>query len=130
MKKIRRFLCSSFLWVLLAPYLIFGIGAASNQVVLIANHDAFPVLLNPVKLAAILPDDAVALPPGRSQMIDTVHETMTKDTRLNALADIFDLGSIYSIGDFAIILGLWLNTFAPFVWGVLVFKKCWDADAV
>ena len=92
-----------------------------------ANHDAFPVMVNPVKLAGFLPD-GVVITPGQSQMIDTVHETMTKDTHLNALADIFDLGSIYSIGDFGIILGMWLNTFAPVVWGTLVIKKLYDKE--
>jgi hypothetical protein len=124
---IRKLFRSSLLWILVAPYGIFGLGVASNQAVLMANHDAFPVMVNPVKLAGFLPD-GVVITPGQSQMIDTVHETMTKDTHLNALADIFDLGSIYSIGDFGIILGMWLNTFAPVVWGTLVIKKLYDKE--
>ena len=126
--NIRKLLRTSFLWILLVPYGIFGLGILSNQVVLQANHDAFPVMVNPVKLAEILPDGTKLLPPGQSQMIDTVHCTMTKDTHLNVLADVFDLGSIYSIGDFGIMLGEWLNTFAPFVWGYAVIKKAYDKE--
>lgn len=122
MNKIRQFICKSFLYILLAPWAILGIGVASNQAVLQANHDTFPVLVNSIKLAGILPD-GVIITPGQSQAIDEVHVTMTPDTHLNFLADIFDLGNIYSIGDFAIMLGEWLNTFAPFVWGFAVIRK-------
>jgi hypothetical protein len=125
---IRKLFRTSLLWVLLAPYGIFGLGVASNQAVLIANHDAFPVMVNPVKLAAILHEDVVILPQGQSQMIDKVHETMTPGTHLNILADIFDLGPIYSIGDFGIIAGQWLMSWTPFVWGTLVIKKLYDKE--
>jgi len=125
---IRKLLRSSLLWVLLAPYGIFGLGVASNQLVLIANHDAFPVMVNPVKLAALLPEGVVILPQGQSQMIDEVHETMTPSTHLNILADIFDLGSIYSLGDFGIMLGQWLMSWTPLVWGTLVIKKLYDKE--
>ncbi len=127
MNKIRKFLRSSLLYILVAPYILFGLGVASNQAVLIANHDKFPVMVNPVKLAHMLPDGVTILP-RRSQMIDTVHETMTKDTHLNALADIFDMGTIYSIGDFMLQLGEWLMGFTPFVWGYAVIKKLYDRE--
>ena len=49
---------------------------------------------------------------------------MTKDTHLNYLADIFDLhDGIYSIGDFLLMLGGWLMTFAPFVWAFEVVNR-------
>ena len=50
MRKFLKILRSSFLWILLAPFAVQGIGAASNQAVLIANHDKFPVMVNAVKL--------------------------------------------------------------------------------
>ena len=125
--KIGKLLRSSCLWLLLAPYAIWGLGMASNQAVLMANHDTFPVMVNPVKLAEFLPKN-MPIAVGQSQMIDSIHETMTTDTHLNALADIFEFGSIYSVGDFGIMLGNWLNTFAPFVWGFAVIKKLYDKE--
>ena len=126
MKKFRRFLCKSFLWVLLTPFALYGVGSGSNQLVLFANHDKFPVMVNSVKLAEMQEDKV--LPDG---MLDDIHCVMTHDTRLNFLADVFDLQSaIYSIGDFAIMLGVWLMSICPFVWLSLILKKCWDADAV
>ena len=43
---------------------------------------------------------------------------------------ILDDAAIYSIGDFGLMLGEWMSGFCPFVFLALVFKKCWDADAV
>jgi len=53
---------------------------------------------------------------------------MTSKTHLNALADVFDLGSIYSIGDFTLYLGEWLMGFTPFVWGYAVIKKLYEYE--
>lgn len=59
------------------------------------------------------------------QFIDQVHSVMGPNSRLKALADIFNLGiGIFSIGDFLILLGGWLWTFAPIAWVVLLIKKC------
>lgn len=148
MKGVRRFFCSSFLWVLLAPWLIAGAGSASNQAVLIANHDKFPVMVNAVKLEEMRPHQDKDFqgiiadifgkprpsPPVASatdDMLDDIHCVMTSKTHLNFLADIFDLhDAIYSIGDFGLMLGEWLQTFCPYVFLALVFRKCWEADAV
>ena len=149
MKSVRRFLCSSFLWVLLAPWLIAGAGAASNQAVLIANFDKFPVMVNAYRLEEMQapketpfeslitrilgePNPATSVSPLVTYgMLDEVHCVMTSKTHLNFLADIFDLhDAIYSIGDFGLMLGEWLQTFCPYVFLALVFRKCWDADAV
>jgi hypothetical protein len=146
MNAFRRFLRSTLLAVLLAPWVIAGIGAASNQLVLIANHDKFPVMVNAYKLKQMqapretiferifgshpitAPQPAVEDPDG---MIDEVHCVMTDKTHLNFLADIFDLhDAIYSIGDFGLMLGDWLQTFCPFVWAALIIRKCWEADAI
>ena len=143
MNLVRRFLCSSFLWILLAPYIVTGLGAASNQAVLIANHDKFPVMVNAVKLdeytgpkidiVTVLTGTPSAEKPKPTDAtyIDDVHIVMTSDTHLNALADIFDFHSaIYSIGDFGLMLGEWMSGFCPFVFLALVFNKCWNTEAV
>ena len=138
MNKLRRLFRNSYLWILLAPYAIFGLGVASNQAVLIANGDKFPVMLNARKLDKILNPtidadlekilgikivEKPAPKPDPDGMIDDTHCQMTSNTHLNALADVFDLGSIYSIGDFTLYLGEWLMTWTPFVWGYAVIKK-------
>ena len=124
--KLRKFICNTFLWVLLSPYALITAGAASNQLVLIANHDKFPVMVNTTKLPKLA--DVEGAPDG---MLDDVHCVMTNKTHLNFLADIFDMhDAVYSIGDFALGAGEWLNIFCPFVWGALIVRKCWEADAV
>jgi len=56
-------------------------------------------------------------------MIDDSHCVMTSKTHLNFLADVFDFGSIYSIGDFSLMLGEWLFGFAPFLFAFDVVRK-------
>jgi len=141
--KLRRLFRNSCLWILLAPYAIFGLGVASNQAVLIANGDKFPVMLNARKLDKILNPtidadlekilgikivEKPAPKPDPDGMIDDTHCQMTSNTHLNALADVFDLGSIYSIGDFTLYLGEWLMTWTPFVWGYAVIKKLYEQE--
>jgi len=76
-----------------------GLGTASNQAVKIANHDKFPVLDNGYHYQ--VNDDG---------MMDDEHCVMTSETRLNALADIFDFeGKTLSIGDMLLNLGDWLR---------------------
>jgi len=104
------------LWVVFLPYVFIGLGAASNQLVLIANHDKFPVMENGWRASQYEVRVDVIDPEG--------HCLMTKDTHLNFLADIFDFkDAIYSIGDLSIMLGEWLNTFCIFVWIALVVKS-------
>ena len=130
-----KFLRKTSLYILATPLLFTFLGAASNQIVLIANHDTFPVMVNDKKLVEMttppkpavqvvqafrstvtLKDDAV--------MLDDTHCVMTPDTHLNLLADIFDMkDAIYSIGDFLLMLGEWLMAFAPFVFLFDVVKK-------
>lgn len=136
--KLLNLVRVSALWILLLPYGVYTLGAASNQAVLIANHDTFPVLVNDTKLAdfrkpaKVVSLDDILGPPMRPQpspvddgMIDDVHCRMTSKTHLNFLADIFDLKSegIYSIGDFLIMLSEWLSTFTFYVWGFSVIRK-------
>ena len=130
-----KFLRKTFLWVVLAPLAITYLGVISNQVVLYANHDTFPVSINPVNLQKFtggsvrktsagpyIADGGVTifLPDG-TEMMDPVHCVMTKKTHLNWLADVFDFHQeIESIGDLLINVGEWANGFAVYVWGALV----------
>ena len=124
------FLRKTSLYLLAIPALFFFLGAASNQVVLIANHDKFPVMLNDTKSAVIADDlKGAEIPPliyhavVKDGMIDNTHCLMTQQTHLNALADVFDLGSIYSVGDFLLMLADWLWAFMPCLFVFDVVRK-------
>jgi hypothetical protein len=133
-----NFFRKTSLYILAVPVLFTLLGAASNQVVLIANHDTFPVMVNDKKLAEMTETKekfpVVELKPHKvfkptpaqekndAVMLDDVHCAMTSKTHLNALADVFDMhDAIYSIGDFLLMLGEWLGsfTFAIFVFDVV-----------
>lgn len=130
-----NFLRKTSLYILAVPVLFTLLGAASNQVVLIANHDSFPVMLNDKKLQEMTePEEkptniqfAKPMPAFEANgtvMLDDVHCVMTHKTHLNALADIFDMkDAIYSIGDFSLMLGDWFWAFAPFVFVFDVVRK-------
>ena len=130
-----NFLRKTSLYILAIPVLFTFLGNASNQLVLIENHDTFPVLLNDKKLSGMTDhrdgDDSVFSPMPASVeqkddtvYLDDVHVEMTSHTHLNALADIFDMkDAIYSIGDFSLMLGDWLWAFAPFVFAFDVIRK-------
>lgn len=109
---------TSGLWILLAPLAIIGLGTASNQAVLIANHDKFPVMVNEYRRSQ-------AELTGTDLMMDKIHCVMTDKTHLNVLADVFDFQSegICSVGDIGIYLGYWLWVFAPYVWGFEVIRR-------
>lgn len=129
-----KFLRKTALWIILAPLALIYVGAASNQLVLNANHDTFPVEVNTLKEEILVYKMSaewkasteevgidLPLPEG---MIDDTHCVMTSKTHLNFLADVFDLkDGIYSIGDFGIISGEWLMSFAPFVWAFEVIRR-------
>lgn len=141
-----KFLRKTFLYILAVPVLITGIGIASNQLVLIANHDKFPVMINALKVSQIkhsqkhkAPEsiiESILNPQPANEpsvydpdgMLDDVHCVMTPDTHLNFLADVFDLGNTYSVGDFLLMLGEWLSAFAPFVWAFAVIRKLQSLD--
>lgn len=138
--RVLSFIGKTMLWVLLLPSTVWYTGAASNQLVIVANNGKFPVQTNPTYLAkhrlevdreiaeAQAAGDGGAVQAIQSVdaqgMLDSVHCVMTKNTHFNLLADIFDLHSgIYSIGDFMLMLGEWLGTFCPYVWGALALMK-------
>lgn len=131
-----KFLRKTLLYIILAPYLIYGLGAASNQAVLYANNDTFPVRINPVKLfnwtddgknlTVFHPGEIPQYPQGVAIM-DDEHCVMTKDTHLNFLADNFDFHeNIQSIGDLLIDLGSWAVDVAPFLWAGAILRKLYE----
>jgi hypothetical protein len=129
------FLRKTALWIVLAPCLTLGTGLTSNQLVLWANHDTFPVMLNTAKVnlyhmkleqAAEAGDDEaqVGLALLEHGYLDDTHVIMTPSTHLNFLADVFDLrAATYSIGDFLLMLGEWSMSLSPFVWATVVIGR-------
>ena len=104
------------LYVLAFPLFLIFLGAASNQAVIAANHDRFPVMVNSRSLDARGGADS-------DGMMDTVHCTMTPSTHLNWLADWIDLqDAIYSPGDLLLMLGGWMMDYAPLVWALLMIQ--------
>lgn len=128
----KRFLSATRLWILLLPLAIGYLGAASNQLVLWANHDKFPVRLNAYKEAVFHSDVEQSAIPDEIKaaiihdgLIDPIHCVMSDSTHLNLLADWIDLHSeIDSPGDLMLDLGDWSWNYAPMVWGLLF---CVDA---
>lgn len=104
-----KFIRDTYLWVVAVPWLAIVLGAGLNQAVMIANHDKFPVMFNEGRAAKFAQQDG---------MIDDYHCVMTRNTRLNALADIFTFGddSHSSIGDAFIDVGDWANPYVSFGW--------------
>lgn len=147
-----NFLRKTALWILLLPVAIGGLGAASNQLVLIANHDKFPVMVNSFvekrlslkqfiayqKAVEIYEDDKEK-PKSREAaaeraatikiihetgMIDETHCIMTPETHLNFLADVFDFhDGTYSVGDGLLYLGEWMWSPGLLLWGFIMVDK-------
>jgi Family of unknown function (DUF5317) len=116
-----KYLQVTYLWVVLIPYAFMLCGMASNQAVLIANHTRFPVLVNEAHLK-MAEENSQEI--NGTTFLDPVHIVMTKQTHLNALADIFYIdGATYSVGDFFLYFADWLLAFTPFVWMALVLMK-------
>jgi hypothetical protein len=130
-------------WYLIAiPLLFTFLGAASNQLVLIANGDRFPVLVNQEQITkSCTPDSKTPEPDYFSilgpvtrvdpyacsnggEFLDDTHVIMTDQSHLKILADIFDMhAATYSIGDFLLMLGSWMRDWAGIAWIVLVIRK-------
>jgi hypothetical protein len=135
-----NFLRKTALWIVLIPALVFGTGVASNQAVLVANHDRFPVMWNSYKAASLAlaiekaaksddPDEAEQAAFDLEALhdygyLDDTHVLMNSKTHLNFLADWIDLKSAtYSIGDFLIDAGEWGMTYAPIVWITVAVQR-------
>lgn len=135
-----EFLRKMALWVLLCPLALNVLGTASNQAVLYANNDKFPVMWNDYKVteyalrlkkAAASDDENVAAKAALDTealidegFIDDTHCIMTSKTHFNLLADIIDLNTeTISIGDVLLRLSEYLWMFAPCVWGTILIRK-------
>lgn len=121
---LMRTMRKAVLGILLLPYAVFGVGAISNQAVLIANHSKFPVRVTDAWLAArgeaVLPSEA----------IDTVHSRMSEEDSLKFLADIFVWGPrILSVGDALMVAGSWLSQYSPIIALCLFLFKKVDTDS-
>ena len=133
------FLRKTSLYILAIPCLFTFLGAASNQIVLKANHDKFPVMWNDYKIqkykmeieevASGKNHDAARqarfdLDAFQHGFIDDTHVLMTDQTRFNFLADWIDLKTaIYSPGDELMELGKYLGVFCPFLFVFDVIRK-------
>lgn len=116
-----QFLRKTMLWLVLLPTVLSFAGAASNQLVLYANNDKFPVMVNQRHLNSFVEGGADA-----EGMMDDVHCVMTHQTHLNFLADIFDFHhSIQSIGDLLMHRSDEYGVFAYVIWATLACKKLW-----
>lgn len=115
----KKFLAETYLWILLVPWVIFLTGAASNQLAVIANHDAMPVLVNDAKIHS---HGGTVDIDGR-RFIDPNHTVMDDHTHLKVLCDIIDIDGIESVGDLGIDLGQWMWSYAPYLWGFLLCLK-------
>lgn len=103
--------------VLLLPFLLGFLGAASNQLVIVSNHGCFPVMLNAAWVSHTQPDLTTGM-----LAEDSVHCEMTPFTHLNFLADVFNFGrGIESIGDLLIDAG---SALAPYCFGFCFAILC------
>lgn len=128
-----KFLRKTLLWMVLIPYAFTWAGTASNQAVLWANNDTFPVRINLVKLfdwsqggkgIRVIPPDFDPAHPDGAIMLDNIHCLMTEKTHLNWLADNLDFhDSIVSIGDMMIDLGQYSGQYMPVLWLGIVLAK-------
>lgn len=136
----KRILSFAHLWILALPLVLTLLGAASNQAVIAANHDRFPVLMNVRKLReereAEEKKEAVIAnivgkvlgveiqppaPDPNDDMLDNVHCVMSKDTHLNFLADWIDLGdATYSPGDLLLMAADYIQPLAFPFWFAIV----------
>jgi len=116
MKRLWSLFLSCFLWVVLTPYALIFMGAASNQIVMIANHDSMPVLVNQQRLAEFTEGHDVA-----EGMLDNRHSILTNESHLVFLADIFDFhDSIESVGDMLLDAGSGLEYPCFIAWLTLI----------
>src|SRR5208282_956929 len=135
MKYLRRF---PYWYLLVVPVLLWALGAASNQAVFLANAGKFPVRMNAAWMDAkcstkgLDPDEIEAIPASHcakgGQMIDQRHSIMGPNSNLKFLADIFNFGGMYSIGDGLLTLGGWLLSFTPIMWIGLALRKLYRSE--
>jgi len=136
-----KFLRVTYLWILFAPWILSTLGAASNQLVLAANHDQFPVMWNSYKAAQLElairkaadnPDTTdsahFALAALQTEgYLDDTHVLMSGRTHFNFLGDWIDFHvATYSPGDLLIEASTEISDFCRFVWFALVVLTLWS----
>jgi hypothetical protein len=114
-----------YFWLLVLPYLLYGLGTFLNTLVVTSNRGIMPVLcpLDFKHYVAELDED---IPYKSGEMMDQVHRVMKPDDHLKFLADwiVYPHGAyIESPGDQFIDLGNWMMT--PFLWAwlALLWKR-------
>lgn len=141
-----------YVYLLLIPILLFLLGSASNQAVLVANWGKFPVMVNERQLEKLQqPQDSLEdiinnwlgpkdgnqsfsvtntmiradkHPINGTQFIDDVHSVMGHNSHLKFLADYINLREeICSPGDLMIYLGLFLFPWFIPAWAALNLRK-------
>lgn len=127
-----KFFRKTCIYVLAAPLLCVLLGTVSNEAVLYANHDTFPVNANAAKVHHFTGQTISELPAlsDGTVMIDDTHCVASNKTHLNLLADVIDEGSdgIESIGDILIDLGNWAWRYCVAIWGFIVTWKLWRTE--
>lgn len=120
MKALKRI---PYWYLIVIPVLLIVLGAASNQLVLIANGGRFPVLLNAAQIGFFMQDSGKVV--DGISYLDEVHTVMRPEDHLRVLADIINLGraGVMSIGDLFIELGQFFWNFTPFMWLALAVRK-------
>ena len=109
-RKLAKSTAGAALWVLLAPPLLFLVGAALNQIVMAANHGLMPVQVQGGCM------------PGTGD--GAGHVCMDANTHLKFLADWIQLHiGTASIGDTLIWLGDWLWYPAIFLWVGMMLER-------
>lgn len=122
-----KWLRKTALWIIAVPVLAFALGSVTNEAVLVANHDRFPVMWSEakcfehsVKLNKDLMDAMEAGDIDAAMMIqirkaefaqgylDETHVLMTSKTHLNWLADWIQVRGegTYSPGDYLLNAGI------------------------
>jgi len=117
MKKLISLFIAARLYLLATPLACFYLGAGLNQAVLVANDGKFPVMLNEHAAHS----DMFRV--GKNGFIDIVHYRMTRETKLNFLADWINLGtSILSPGDLLLALADMLRSPINVIWATLLIN--------
>lgn len=111
-------------WKLVAiPALLYMLGAASNQAVLIANGGRFPVQVTPAALKYEIGEERTRTVDG-IVYLDPVHTVMRPEDHLKMLADVIDLHvATFSIGDLFLIVGDFGFAKGIVAWLALILKK-------
>jgi hypothetical protein len=108
-------------WQLIAlPILAMFLGAASNQVVLIANDGRFPVQLNAASVERYSDNSKTV---NSIVYLDHIHTVMRPEDHLKLMADVINIGPIESIGDLFLDLGFWSFQFTPLMWLTLALRN-------